>query len=152
MTTSTKILSDQEIKNILTLKNFHEALEQDFVSMSALESKCCTDFRLGTSPLTTIRKYFSKYGLEIEVVHRLINNSTQKLNPKKGALQQTVSHTYHIKLRKQRYYKNGGYPVPCRMQSISVQILRHQILAILILNRCGAIKLVPHHNQRRYYE
>jgi hypothetical protein len=83
MTTSTKILSDQEIKNILTLKNFHEALEQDFVSMSALESKCCTDFRLGTSPLTTIRKYFSKYGLEIEVVHRLINNSTQKLNPKK---------------------------------------------------------------------
>lgn len=78
-----KTLTQAEIRNRITLNNFYNIIKDDFVSIPELEDMCRTMFRTGVSPLYVLRKYFSKYDLEIEVVHALINGSTQRVNPKK---------------------------------------------------------------------
>lgn len=79
----TRVINSQEIVNRIAITKLHKALEEDFVPMRELASMCRTMFNLGTSPLATLRKYFSKNDLKVEIVHTLVSNSTQMLNHKK---------------------------------------------------------------------
>lgn len=83
MTNETRTIDHQTIANRTSLIKVYRTLEEDFIPVRELEAMCKSMYNLGTSPLATLRKYFSKNDLDIEIVHTIVRNSTQKLDPKK---------------------------------------------------------------------
>ena len=64
-----KIISPVEMKNMLLTNRLHEALKDSVLEMSDIEAMCLNMYKMGISPLTTIKKYLGKYDLNnIEVV------------------------------------------------------------------------------------
>jgi hypothetical protein len=79
----TRIIKSQEIVNRIAITKLYKALDEDFVPVRELEAMCKTMFNLGTSPLISLRKYFSKNELNIEIIHTLVKNSAQMLSTNK---------------------------------------------------------------------
>ena len=76
-TIKTDELSAIEISNRLELHRFHKALKDDELTFETIEQACCTMYKMGISPVTTIRKYLGKYNLKMKVLY--LNADTVKL-------------------------------------------------------------------------
>lgn len=84
--TNTKILSAVEIQNRLELHRLHKALEGDNLTTVDIEGMCSVMYKMGLSPLTTVRKYLGKYNLKTSVLFIDANNTalcdiTKRLKP-----------------------------------------------------------------------
>jgi hypothetical protein len=70
---------DNKIVNRLTVHRFHKTLTDSRLNMDVIENMCCTMYKMGISPLTTIRKYLGKYDLSnIKVL--FVDANTHRLN------------------------------------------------------------------------
>lgn len=77
--TKVRIIESKEMKLRLTTHNFHKTLTDSGLSMDSIETMCLTMYRMGISPLTTVRKYLGKYDLgHIKVV--FVDASKHRLN------------------------------------------------------------------------
>lgn len=81
--TTTKPYTDTELRNRIAISKLYRAIESDFISIRELEITCCTMFRMGTSAVASLRKYFRNCELDIEIVHTMVKSATQQLEPKK---------------------------------------------------------------------
>lgn len=52
-----------EVLNKITLHRLNKALKGDEIVIEDIENMCLTMYKMGISPLTTVRKYLGKYDL-----------------------------------------------------------------------------------------